>query len=237
MQYMMAYPCYYGYPVQQWPGQQMYWQYVPEGYVGEMQGEAEAQEAEAQEAEAQEAEAQEAEAQEAEAQEAEAQEEEEAVEEEAQEEEAKEAKEREQAKKEEEEAWQRLEQTVLVLENIVHGKTRAARRHAKQKIRKAEAEELFQAVVQNAEELKRDKEALMEEVKKAHTAQELTAGENDILRSISRALNQQKTDSARVHVLEVEQLKATHLAEVNRLNRRLDVMTQLCKRLRLDAAG
>ena len=222
MQYMMAYPCYYGYPVQQWPGQQMYWQYVPEGYVGEMQGEAEAQEAEAQEAEAQEAEAQE---------------EEEAVEEEAQEEEAKEAKEREQAKKEEEEAWQRLEQTVLVLENIVHGKTRAARRHAKQKIRKAEAEELFQAVVQNAEELKRDKEALMEEVKKAHTAQELTAGENDILRSISRALNQQKTDSARVHVLEVEQLKATHLAEVNRLNRRLDVMTQLCKRLRLDAAG
>jgi hypothetical protein len=231
MQYMMAYPCYYGYPVQQWPGQQMYWQYVPEGYVGEMQEEAEAQEAEAQEAEAQEAEAQEEE------EEAEAREEEEEEEEEAVEEEAKEAKEREQAKKEEEEAWQRLEQTLLVLENIMHGKTRAARRHAKQKIRKAEAEELFQAVVQNAEELKRDKEALMEEVKKAHTAQELTAGENDILRSISRALNQQKTDSARVHVLEVEQLKATHLAEVNRLNRRLDVMTQLCKRLRLDAAG
>jgi hypothetical protein len=233
MQYMMAYPCYYGYPVQQWPGQQMYWQYVPEGYVGEMQEEAEAQEAEAQEAEAQEAEAQEEE-EEAEARE---EEEEEEEEEEAVEEEAKEAKEREQAKKEEEEAWQRLEQTLLVLENIMHGKTRAARRHAKQKIRKAEAEELFQAVVQNAEELKRDKEALMEEVKKAHTAQELTAGENDILRSISRALNQQKTDSARVHVLEVEQLKATHLAEVNRLNRRLDVMTQLCKRLRLDAAG
>ena len=229
MQYMMAYPCYY---VQPWPGQQMYWQYVPEGYVGEMQGETvdeEAVDEEAVDEEAVDEEAVDEEAVDEEAVDEEAVDEE-AVDEEAVEEEEMQAKEKakeeeEQAKKEEEEAWQRLEQTVLALENITRGKSRAARRHAKQKTRNAEAEELFQAVVQNAEELKRDKEALTEELKKAHTAQELTAGENDILRSISRALNQQKTDSARLHLLEVE-----------RLNRRLDVMTQLCKRLRLDAA-